>query len=63
MVLTYTSHQVEGFAKRLKAHVNKHYPKVEFNVAFKAPNEIGKFFPYKDRIEDIEKKSRVIYQI
>ena len=43
--------------------MNKHYPKVEFNVSFKAPNEIGKFFSYKDRIEDIEKKSRVIYQI
>ena len=40
--------------------MNKYYPKVEFNIAFKAPNEIGKFFPYKDRIEDVEKKSRVI---
>ena len=63
LVYELVSHQAEGFAKRLKAHVMKFYPKVEFNVAFKAPNEFGKFFTYKDGIRNAEKKSRVIYQI
>ena len=63
MVLPYVSHRVEEFAKRLKTHVNKYFPQGDFNIAFKAPNEIGKFFPYKDRVKQVEHRSYVVYQI
>ena len=63
VVLPYVSQKAEGFAKRLKVHVNKFYPQVDFNVAFKTPNEIGKFFPFKDKVVDNKKKSGVVYQV
>ena len=63
MVLPYVSHRVEGFTKRLKAHVNKHYPQVDFNIAFRAPNEIGKFFPFKDRVKQPQDRSLVVYRV
>ena len=63
MVLPYVSQRVEGFTKRLKAHVNKFYPQVDLNVAFRTPNEIGKFFPFKDRVRQITSKSLVVYRI
>jgi hypothetical protein len=63
IVLPYVSHKAEGFAKRLKGLVNTYYPKVDFNVAFKTPNEIGKFFPFKDNIKKTESRSLVVYRI
>ena len=32
-------------------------------VAFKAPNEIGKKFPFKDNIKEIQEQSLVVYKI
>ena len=63
MVLPYASQRVEGFTKRLKAHVNKFYPQVDFNVAFRTPSEIGKFFPFKDRVKHVQDRSLVVYRI
>ena len=63
IVLPYVSHRAEGFAKRLRMHVNKHFPQVEFNVAFKAPNEVGKFFPFKDKVRQTHKQSLVVYHL
>ena len=63
IVLPYVSHKAEGFAKRLKTHVAGHYPQVDFNVAFKAPNEVGKFFPFKDKIDEVTKRANVVYRI
>jgi len=63
IVLPYVSPRAEGFAKRLKLHVSSYFPQVDFNVAFKAPNEIGKFFPYKDRVTEITSRSLVVYRI
>ena len=63
MVLPYVSQRVEGFTKRLKAHVNKFFPQVEFNVAFRTPNEIGKFFPFKDKVKQITSRALVVYRI
>ena len=63
IVLPYVSPRAEGFAKRLKLHVVSHFPQVDFNVAFKAPSEIGNFFPYKDRVTEITSKSLVVYRI
>ena len=33
------------------------------NWHFKAPNEIGKKFPFKDNIKEIQEKSLVVYKI
>ena len=63
IVLPYVSPRAEGFAKRLKFHVASYFPQVDFNVAFKAPNEIGKFFPYKDRVTEVASRSLVVYRI
>jgi hypothetical protein len=63
MVLPYVSQRVEGFTKRLKTHVNKFFPQVDFNVAFRTPNEIGKFFPFKDRVRQITSRALIVYRI
>ena len=63
IVLPFVSHRAEGFAKRLKLHVQGYFPQVDFNVAFKAPKEVGSFFPYKDRVKDITSRSLVVYRI
>jgi hypothetical protein len=57
------SPRAESFAKRLKGLVNTYYPQVDFNVAFKTPDEVGKHFPYKDSIKTRECRSSVIYKI
>ena len=62
IVLPYVSHKAENFEKRLKSHVNTFYPKVDFNDAFnESPNEVGKYFPYKDQVKNIQQRSLVIY--
>ena len=33
------------------------------NVAFKAPNGIGKKFPFKDKVKEIREQSLVVYKI
>lgn len=63
IVLPYVSNKVEGFAKRLKELVSSTYSKVDFNVAFKTPNEIGKLFPFKDRTLKREDQTLVVYKI
>ena len=63
IVLPYVSRNVETFTKRLKTLVNNYYPQVDFNVAFRSPNEIGKLFPYKDNIKNVESRSMVVYRI
>jgi hypothetical protein len=60
IVLPFVSNKAEGFAKRLKTLVSKSYPQVDFNIAFKTPDEIGKHFPYKDKIKAVEKRSLVV---
>ena len=32
-------------------------------IAFQTPNEIGKLFPFKDRINNIQMKSKVVYHL
>lgn len=58
---------MENFAKRLKqlrfSFVSTNFVKVKFNVAFKAPSEIGKHFPFKDNIKHVESRSLVVYKI
>ena len=63
IVLPYVSKKADEFATRLKRLVTSTYPTVEFNVAFKAPNEIGRYFPFKDKIKRKGDRSSVIYKI
>lgn len=63
IVLPYVNTKAESFAKRLKELVQTNYPQVEFNIAFKAPNEIGKLFPFKDNLKKVESRSLVIYKL
>jgi hypothetical protein len=57
------SKKAESFAIRLKSSVEKVYPHLDFKVAFKTPGDIGKLFPFKDKIKAKEMQSLVIYKI
>jgi hypothetical protein len=59
--LPYVSRKCEDFAFRLKALVNEHFPKVEFNVAFQAAKTNGKMFPFMDKIKNVMEQSKVVY--
>ena len=63
IVLPYSSRKAEGFAKRLKNLVTSNYPQVEFNVAFKTPCQIDRFFPFKDNVKIVQHRSMVVYRI
>jgi len=43
--------------------VNETFPQVDMRVAFRAPNTIGKMFPYKDNVKDPYLQSHVVYKI
>ncbi len=62
IVLPYTN-KADEFSKRLKDLVKNSFKNVEFRVAFKTPNEIGKMFPFKDKISDPNKLSNVVYYL
>ena len=47
IVLPYSNHRVDKFAEKLTNLVKKNYPQIDLKVAFKAPNEIVKMFPFK----------------
>ena len=63
IVLPYSSHKAEGFAKRLKELVSNNYWQVNFNVAFKTPSQIDKYFPFKDNVKNTLHRSMVVYKI
>jgi len=61
--LPYVNRKCEDFAHRLKSTVENFFPQVDFNVAFQAPHTIGKLFPFKDKIIDLEERSLVVYSL
>jgi len=63
LVLPYANKKADVFASKLTKLVTNNFPDVDFKVAFKAPNEIGKMFPFKDNIKETQKRSLVIYKI
>jgi len=63
IVLPYSNYKVDEFARRLTRLVNDTFPLVDMKVAFKAPNEIGKLFPFKDNIKETQMQSLVVYKI
>jgi predicted GIY-YIG superfamily endonuclease len=62
-VLPYANDKCDVFSTKLKKIVTKTFTDVNLRVAFKAPNDIGKHLPFKDKVEDRFKKSFVIYKI
>ena len=62
IVLPYSNNKVDAFADKLTKLVNETFD-VELRVAFKAPNEIGKMFPFKDNIKEKHAHSMVVYKI
>ena len=63
IVLPYTNRKMDNFAQRLTTVVNSTFEQVDLKIAFKAPSEIGKLFPFKDNIRDKRLKSLVVYKI
>ena len=63
IVLPYSNNKVEEFGRQMETSITTYFPKVEFKVAFTTPNEIGKYFLFKDRSREIEKQSSVVYRI
>jgi hypothetical protein len=61
--LPYVNRTCDEFAHRLKNLVESNFPQVEFNVAFQSPMNIGKMFPFKDRIKNTTDRSMVVYSI
>ena len=62
-MLPYVGPKSEEFSEKLQNLVSSSFPQVEFNVAFQTPATVGSFFPFKDKIKDLESQSQVIYKI
>lgn len=62
LVLPFANNKAEQYAKKLRHLVKTNYPQIDFKVAFKAPNEIGKLFPFKDKTTKMM-KSLVVYKL
>ncbi|CAF0958391.1 unnamed protein product [Brachionus calyciflorus] len=43
--------------------VTSNFPQVDFNVAFKTPTTIGSYFPFKDKVKEVEEQSLVVYKL
>ena len=61
--LPYPNNKYEDYAHRLKVLFNNNFPQIEFNVAFQAPMTLGKLFPFKDNIKNVEERSLVVYSL
>ena len=62
IVLPYSNKKVDAFAEKLTKLVNDTFEQVDLKIAFKAPNEIGKMFPFKDNNKKTEAQS-LVYKI
>ena len=63
IVLPYVGPKSEEFGEKLQQLVGFSFPQVDFNVAVQSPATVGSFFPFKDKIKDVESQSQVIYKI
>ena len=61
--LPYVGRSCDDFAFQLKKLVNKNLPDVELTIAFQAPMTIGKLFPFKDNIKNVEDRFLVVYSL
>jgi len=58
----YSNNKVDAFADRLTKLVNETFDD-ELRVAFKASNQKGKLFQFKDNIKETHAHSMVVYKI
>jgi len=63
IVLPYSNHKEDVYAERLTKLVNDTFNQVELKVAFKASNEIGKLFSFKNNIKEKHAQSLVVYRL
>ena len=61
--LPYVNRKSEVFAHRLKILVARHFPQVDFSVAFKTPATIGEIFPFKYKVKNKLSWSLVVYRM
>jgi hypothetical protein len=61
--LPYINEKAEKTTQKMSKIVNEYFDNTQLIVAFKAPSEIGKCFPYKDKVEDPIHQSLVVYQV
>ena len=53
----------DEFSNNLNKLIKKNYPQVKMLVAFKTQNAIGNLFPFKDRVNNVRLKSKVVYHL
>ena len=63
IVLPYDGPKSEEFGTKLKNLVSSNFKQVDFNVAFQTPTTIESFFPYKDKVKNVESQSLVVYKL
>jgi hypothetical protein len=61
--LPYVNNACDDFAHRFKGIVESNFPQVDFNIAFQAPMNLEKTFPFKDRVQNTTDRSMVVYKI
>jgi hypothetical protein len=61
--LPYINDNSEVIANKIKKVVKEFYPKINLRIAFKAPAQIGDYFPFKDKVSDPKRQSLVVYRL
>ena len=61
--LPYISPEVENFSVKLEKLVHSNFNAVRLKIAFSTPSTIGSHFRFKDRINELEKQSLIVYHI
>ena len=61
--LPYVGKACDDYAFRLKKLITISFAQVDFAVAFQTPMSLGKMFPFKDNIKNVEDRSMVVYNI
>ncbi len=62
-MLSYCNSKAEKFADRSKHLVESNSDQIDMKVVFKASNEVGRKFPFKDNVKEIQEQSLVVYKI
>jgi len=52
LVLPYFNHKVETHGEKLMLLTKKYFDTVELKCVYETPSEIGKLFPFKEKIND-----------
>ena len=61
--LPYFGPEVEEFSTKLEKLMRYNFRALNLRIVFTAPSEIGRHFKFKDRINELEKQSLIVYHI